>query len=313
MASVQDHLASHRDLLADRDRVGAMVRGVVAAVTPGDVVVDIGTGTGVLAVAAAKAGAGKVYAIEAVSAVADVAQQVITDNGVGDRVTLIEGHSTQVEIPDSADVLVAELVGAFGLEEDILEYVDDGRRRFLRQGGRLVPDVLRLYAAPTTEGGGLNSWRQEILDHYELDLSSAEAYTRHLPRNLTADAEQLIGLEAIVLECDLSQPQSGVPSGGGQSTITGDGWLSGWVGWFEIGSQGRSLLTTRPPAPGSSWGHVLFPTVEPMRVRAGDTARLEVRFDRPFWSWTISVGDTNSESSEFESMPAASLLTQERA
>jgi predicted RNA methylase len=78
----------HACMLQDERRTGDYLAALAEAVRPGDVVLDIGTGSGVLAIAAARAGARRVYAVEA-SDIAEVAEQVFAANGVQDRVTLI--------------------------------------------------------------------------------------------------------------------------------------------------------------------------------------------------------------------------------
>jgi Ribosomal protein L11 methyltransferase (PrmA) len=111
------------------------------------VVLDLGTGSGVLAIAAARAGARHVYAVEA-SDIADVAERVFAANGVEDRVTLIRGWSRETELPELADLLVAEVIGNEPFEEEILETTFDARRRLLKPGARLIPNTLELMARP---------------------------------------------------------------------------------------------------------------------------------------------------------------------
>ena len=137
----------HARMLHDDRRTRDFISALTAAVQPGDVVLDIGTGSGVLAVALARAGARRVYAVEA-SDIAAVAARVFESNGVTDRVTLVPGWSRQIELPERADLLVAEIIGNEPLEEEILETTLDARRRLLKPGARLVPHALELLARP---------------------------------------------------------------------------------------------------------------------------------------------------------------------
>ena len=137
----------HARMLHDDRRTRDFISALTAAVQPGDVVLDIGTGSGVLAVALARAGARRVYAVEA-SDIAAVAARVFAANGVTDRVTLVPGWSRQIELPERADLLVAEIIGNEPFEEEILETTLDARRRLLKPRARLVPHALELLARP---------------------------------------------------------------------------------------------------------------------------------------------------------------------
>jgi precorrin-6B methylase 2 len=137
----------HARMLHDDRRTGDYIAALREAIRPEDIVLDIGTGSGVLAIAAARAGARHVYAVEA-SDIADVAERVFAANGVEDQVTLIRGWSRDIELPDRADLLVAEVIGNEPFEEEILETTLDARRRLLKPGARLIPDTLELVARP---------------------------------------------------------------------------------------------------------------------------------------------------------------------
>ncbi len=137
----------HARMLHDERRTGDYLAALAAAVRPDDVVLDIGTGSGILALAAARAGARRVYAVEA-SDIAAVAARVFALNGVQDRVTLLPGWSRFTELPELADLLVAEVIGNEPLEEEILESMLDARRRLLKPGARMIPHALTLIARP---------------------------------------------------------------------------------------------------------------------------------------------------------------------
>jgi protein arginine N-methyltransferase 1 len=118
-----------------------------AVVRPDDVVVEIGVGTGVLSITAAQAGAKRVHGIES-SGIAELAERVIAQNGVADRVTIARGRSTHVTLPERGTVLVTEMIGNDPLDEDLLEVVADAKRRLLAPGARIIPASITLWAVP---------------------------------------------------------------------------------------------------------------------------------------------------------------------
>jgi hypothetical protein len=142
-----DALALHAMLLDHRSRTASLAKAVRATVRTGDVVVDLGAGTGILGLAALRAGAARVYAIEA-SAMAGVVRRVAALNGVADQMTVIRGWSQDVELPERADVVVSELVGDEPLAEGVLAITADAARRFLKPKGRMVPSGLQVLATP---------------------------------------------------------------------------------------------------------------------------------------------------------------------
>ena len=162
-------------MLHDDRRTSDYIAALREAMRPEDIVLDIGTGSGVLAIAAARAGARHVYAVEA-SDIADVAERVFAANGVEDRVTLIRGWSRDIELPERADLLVAEVIGNEPFEEEILETTLDARRRLLKPGARLIPHTLELVARP-------------------LHIPDAEARQRAIGRRAIERWRHLYGIE----------------------------------------------------------------------------------------------------------------------
>jgi len=128
-------LAIHRWMLRDKVRNEAYRKAIMAIVKPGDVVIDVGAGSGILSIFAAQAGARKVYAVER-TGIARLAQMMIEANGVGDRVEIIQSDLEDIDLPEKANVIVSEWMGGLGVDENMLPPVVMARDRFLVPGGR---------------------------------------------------------------------------------------------------------------------------------------------------------------------------------
>ncbi|GAA2362499.1 hypothetical protein [Dactylosporangium salmoneum] len=110
------------DLRAYREAISSSVRGKVA--------LDIGTGRDALwAIQTARAGAQHVFAVEQQPDTAGQARRAIAEAGLTDRVTVIQGRSTDIELPESAQVCISEIVGNIASAEGVIIALADARRR----------------------------------------------------------------------------------------------------------------------------------------------------------------------------------------
>lgn len=152
----------HIKMLNDTARTNAYIKAIHDIVKPGDVVLDLGTGTGVLAIAAAQAGAKKVYAIEA-TRMGICAQTLFEANHVADRIQLIQGWSTNVTLPEQVDVFVSEIIGSQIFDESILRITQDAIDRFVKPGARFIPEKIDVHAVPI-------NIPSEIINKYNFSL-----------------------------------------------------------------------------------------------------------------------------------------------
>lgn len=129
----------YRILSGDQVR-NSLYHEAIEALAPGRTVVDIGTGASLIwARCAADSGATHVYAIESQKDSYERAAQRIAELGLGDRVTLIHGLSSEIELPTRVDLCVSEIIGSIGSSEGSIAVLNDARERFLVPGGAMIP------------------------------------------------------------------------------------------------------------------------------------------------------------------------------
>lgn len=138
---------SHIMMLLDKTRMSAFETAVRKTVRKGDIVLDIGAGTGVLGFIALKYGARKLYAVEE-AGIINAAKKIAEKNALTDKITFHESNSRNIVLPEKADVLLMELIGDAALNEDILSCAADARKRLLKENARIIPQKIKVIAAP---------------------------------------------------------------------------------------------------------------------------------------------------------------------
>ncbi len=138
----------HAVMLQDQVRLEAFKQAVTRVVKPGDVVTEIGTGTGILAAFAASVTKAPVFAIEYSEVTAKIAEQMFKGAGYT-HVKVLRGQSYGITVEPSPDVLVTETIGAIGPEEHTVEICHDFKQRHPKLS-KIIPSDLRVYAEPVS-------------------------------------------------------------------------------------------------------------------------------------------------------------------
>lgn len=265
-------LLQHRLLLADGVRVRAFAAAIQAAVRPGDVVLEVGSGTGVLAVLAARAGARRVYAVER-TGLAAVAAAVARENGVGSRVRVVEGDARAIRLPERADLLITETLGHLGLEEGLGAIVRDACRRHLEPGARVLPRRLRLLVAPLA----LPAFAREVLTPWRRLSGAAGAAAGACRRiyKIRWHEGRCLAPPAVIWDVDFGAGIGPPPRVAGAVAFRGlrEGSLAGFGASFEAELAPGHLLSSRQ---GTTWRPVFLPLPAAVRVGQGSTLRLHL-------------------------------------
>lgn len=321
MAETYD-IRGHGSMLADRVRMDAYQAALERTVRPGCVVLDIGTGTGMMALLACRLGARRVYAVEPGEAI-HLARAAARDAGFADRIEFIQGISTEILLPERADVVVSDLRGVLPPFERHVHSVADARDRLLVPDGALVPRRDTLYAAPVEAEGDHRRITAPWDEHARgFDLAvprraalNTWAKARPAPAQLVAEPRAWAVLDyRTVREPDVR--------GTLEWRTSRAATVHGVAAWFHAELAEGVGFTTGPEGPETVYGTAFFPLLEPVPVEAGDTvaAELQARMlgGEYVWVWNTRIEGPAGVRAEFRqstflSQPARAADLRKRA
>jgi Arginine methyltransferase oligomerization subdomain/Ribosomal protein L11 methyltransferase (PrmA) len=269
----------HRTLIADRVRIAAFHEALASAVKPGaSVVSDIGAGTGIMGLLAAKLGAREVYLYEAAE-VAGVAETILKANRA--RICqVIPCHSTELDDPPLADVVVSETLGNYALEENIITTLADARERHLKTGGTIIPGRITQYVVPVVSDRvhkELTVWDDVGFD---LDLNVARTMSLNNVYVRSFAAEELLDGGAVAKtwdEVDLGTDARTNRKGEVKWRLDADTEIFGFAYWWEAELVPGVVLSTAPEAPKTHWEQLYFPLLNPIEARKGESVTISLR------------------------------------
>ncbi|MHB0961282.1 MAG: 50S ribosomal protein L11 methyltransferase [Pirellulaceae bacterium] len=271
-----------RRMVSDRPRTNAFAAAIRQVVRPGDVVLDVGTGTGILAMLAAQAGARKIYAIDATD-IAEVATALVQVNGLADRIHVLQGRAGELHLEQKVDLIMSEWLGNAAFAEGMLHAVLEARDHNLAPTGRMLPSTVRVLIAPLdepilyhTEGPGF--WREPI---HGLDFSSLQEMELSQGRTtqIRVDPAALLAAGQTLLELDLltASAEDAWSERELEFVSLRDGVLNGFCVWFEAELSPQVTLDTGPLSPETHWAQTYL-SFSPRPVRAGQRVVVNVDF-----------------------------------
>ncbi|WIA11620.1 hypothetical protein OEZ85_011724 [Tetradesmus obliquus] len=310
------YLYHQKDMLEDHKRTGAYYNAVMQnrRQFKDKVVLDVGTGSGILAIFSAMAGAKKVYAVEATD-MAKHARTLVAHNKFEGVIEVVQGTIETIELPEKVDIIISEWMGYFLLRESMLDSVLLARDKFLKPGGALYPSHARMFMAPmrtNASAGRINDFQnamygwseflKEMKGFYQVDLDClSESYRKEQKDYYMSTSawgnvhpSQLMGpgtcfkkydLHTITIEelkaeldADISMP-----------IVDACGPVDAFCGWFDVEFKGSEenpaddpvKLPTAPDATGPThWGQQVFMLHPSIDVAAGDSLATKVKVAR---------------------------------
>jgi ubiquinone/menaquinone biosynthesis C-methylase UbiE len=253
------HAAS---LLSHRSRLSKFQHALQKVVQPESRVVDIGTGTGILALIAARAGAKSVTAVEVNGKSLNYARKAAQINGLSQRVSFVESHFEDYVPEEQADIVICEMLSSMLLIEQQVPACAHAARRILKPGGIILPVSASVYAVPVE--------CQSLWERFNLfDLEFPK-----VPQTLGKGDAKDLSDAALVTKFDFSIPD--IPAEVNEMlefVIVEEGRLHGLVGFFKA-----HLYEDITLGMDDGWRELFLPLDEPIEVSKGTRVSVQLRF-----------------------------------
>ena len=266
----------HVPIVKDEPRNEAFEAALIRNVKPGMRVLDVGAGTGLLAMMAARAGADKVYSCEQNPAMAAVAKDIVRANGFDDQITIIPKNSKDVDpnadMGGRADLVVAEILGSDLVCEQVLPAMRDVVQRLAKPGAKLIPQSgdIRVALAfwgdldkrmmPDTAGFDLSHFNQLLPSSYKLGQTPPSLHLRGPATNLFSfdfSDTKILNEQATV------------------NLVADRGRINGVVQWIRLQMDGEGELENKPgPNAASSWACIFHRLPEPVDAVSGQMIKI---------------------------------------
>ena len=281
---------SQRAMTFDDHRNGLYADVIRKLVTPDSVVLDLGAGLGVHGLVAAMAGAKRVYLVEP-ETVVNVAMDIARANGLADRIVVLQGKIEEVELPEKVDLIVSVFTGNLLFSEDLLPSLFFARDRYLKPGGRMIPDEAELMVAPVSaaelHAKHVACWSRPNMG---LDFSPGRRFAANEILWLRREEARLDKLApgAAVASVELTTAIQADCDGEARYTFHASGLCHGLLCWIRI-RLGDQWLSSDPDEPEVHWSPVLLPLDPPIQADAGQEVKVSVRRRTGGdWTWTVT-------------------------
>lgn len=242
----------------------------------GKTVLDVGCGTGILSMFAAKAGAKHVVGID-MSNIIDQAQKIIEANGFKDSITLVKGKLEDATLPyEEFDIIISEWMGYFLLYESMLDTVLLARDKYLKKDGLIFPDNASLYVAAIED----SDYKEEKINFwdnvYGFDYSCIKDIALREPLVDTVEMNAVVTKPCMIKHIDLATAKKEDLTFTANFSLeaTRTDYIHAFLAWFDIGfecSHKPVRFSTGPHAKYTHWKQTVFYTPNTITINEGET------------------------------------------
>nr|XP_004610660.1 unnamed protein product [Sorex araneus] len=271
------HFGIHEEMLKDEVRTLTYRNSMYhnKHVFKDKVVLDVGSGTGILSMFAAKAGAKKVFGIEC-SSISDYSEKIIKANHLDNIITIFKGKVEEVELPvEKVDIIISEWMGYCLFYESMLNTVIFARDKWLKPGGLMFPDRAALYVVAIEDRQYKDfkiHWWENV---YGFDMTCIRDVAMKEPLVDIVDPKQVVTNACLIKEVDIYTVKTEELSFTSAFClqIQRNDYVHALVTYFNIEftkCHKKMGFSTAPDAPYTHWKQTVFYLEDYLTVRRGE-------------------------------------------
>ncbi|KAH0794572.1 protein arginine N-methyltransferase 1 [Histomonas meleagridis] len=266
------HFGIHREMLSDKVRTISYQKAILdnPAMFKDKVILDVGCGTGILSLFAAKCGAKKVYAVEK-STIGNYAKKIIEKNGYSNQIILLQTTIEEASIPEKVDVIISEWMGYCLLYESMLNSVIFARDKYLKEGGTMYPTRASMFITGIEDKIFYHRKFLYWEDFCGFNLEPVKQWAVHEPVIEVCPEKQIVTDDSKLIEFDLNKVSENDLSIDATFSLTSleSTSLYGFVVWFDVLFEGKEetiMLSTSPFEEPTHWSQTIFYLERPVKL-----------------------------------------------
>lgn len=273
----------HFPMMNDTVRNDAYEKALKTALQNGGSVLDIGSGSGLLAMMAARHGATSVTTCEEVTMVAEKAKVIIKRNGFADQINAINKISTNLiigtDLPERADILVTEIFDNGLLGENALTAIEHARKNLLKPNAQLIPCGARVYASCIESIEIYKNHRVETISNFDLSPFNQFTSYDYTGYHLAKTDYKALSATTPIFEFDFRKDHEN-KSTTIEFNVTQSGVCHAVAFWYELQLDKDTIISTAPDLPQlSCWKQAVQLLPKPLPLTKGETFKLTAHYD----------------------------------
>ena len=287
----------HSAMLNDEIRNQAFEEAIKSAVKPGCSLLDIGTGTGLLAMVASRAGAKRVIGCESVGFLAEAAREIVQQNSLEDDISILHKWSKDLtigkDIMEPVDILVAEIVDTGLLGENIIAAISDARRRLCKPSATIIPCGATVYAAPIESKEIALERRVSMANGFNISLLNSLRPNMYIQTDLSKYDWRMLSEPIQIFDLDFTRDQPLLEQESFCLTPNSDGTAHCIAFWFDLHLSPTVTLSTAPEKPATHWKQAVYTFSDPVEIKQNEPIRMNASHNQS--KITISLGDSSPD------------------